>query len=140
MRSHPATRFARAMRDGGEIMQLVQLADLIEECDPEHPESLETSALVHFKANNPKRALRLIDRAIANARVFGTEISLMDTTRRLADNINRRRANRERMQRKPILDQLRTYSCRYYRPVCDERNLISAIHHAGLQLHASACY
>ena len=53
------------------MKQLTRLADVITLLDPHRPESLETAALVHFKAGNVVRAQKIIKHAIEQAELLG---------------------------------------------------------------------
>jgi hypothetical protein len=53
------------------MKQMVTLAECTERMDPKRPESLETAALIHFKAGNNERAAELIDRTVAAAKTLG---------------------------------------------------------------------
>jgi regulator of sirC expression with transglutaminase-like and TPR domain len=52
--------------------QMVQLAEMIEKLDPNHPESLDTAAMIHAQAGNPQRAAEIEERVIKNAEKYGT--------------------------------------------------------------------
>ena len=54
-----------------EMSQMVRLADAIQRLDPNRPESLETAALIHFKAGNVNRAREIIDRTVRLAEKYG---------------------------------------------------------------------
>ena len=53
------------------MKQLTRLADVIVLLDPNRPESLETAALVHFKAGNLIRAQEIIKHAVEQAESLG---------------------------------------------------------------------
>jgi hypothetical protein len=54
-----------------EMSQIVRLADAIERLDPNRPESLETAALIHFKAGNVDRAVEIIRVVVQRAEAYG---------------------------------------------------------------------
>jgi hypothetical protein len=55
-----------------DMKQIVRLAEAIERLEPERPESLDTAALIHFKAGNVDRAREIIDRTVQLAEKYGT--------------------------------------------------------------------
>jgi hypothetical protein len=57
--------------------QLVRLADLIEKLDPDRPESLDTAALIHWRAGNDGRAADIERRALTSAERLGAPDYLM---------------------------------------------------------------
>jgi regulator of sirC expression with transglutaminase-like and TPR domain len=54
-----------------DMNQMVRLADAIQRLDPNRHESLETAALIHFKAGNVDHARKIIDRTVALAEKYG---------------------------------------------------------------------
>ena len=71
-----ALAYGLIKQDGGpkplDMSQMLRLAESIKRLDPNHPESLETAALIHFKAGKPNRAREIIAHAIERAETYGT--------------------------------------------------------------------
>ncbi|MBI9019458.1 MAG: hypothetical protein JEZ07_19590 [Phycisphaerae bacterium] len=53
------------------MKQMVRLARLIEKLDPNRPESLDTAALIYYKAGEPAKALKTINHAMVKAKELG---------------------------------------------------------------------
>ena len=66
-----------------EMSEMVRLADAIERLDPNRPESLETAALIHFKAGNVDRAVEIIRVVVQRAEAFGAPDWVMSHYRQM---------------------------------------------------------
>jgi regulator of sirC expression with transglutaminase-like and TPR domain len=76
-----ALAYGLAKQEGGPApltrQQMVQLAELIEKLDPDRPESLDTAALIHSQAGNPRRATAIEAHVVEIARKYGTTAEIM---------------------------------------------------------------
>jgi len=66
-----------------DMNQMVRLADAIERLEPDRPESLDTAALIHFKAGNVVRARELSKRTVKLAEKLGTVSWVMSHFRKM---------------------------------------------------------
>ena len=80
-----------------EMSQIVRLADAIERLDPNRPESLETAALIHFKAGNVDRAVEIM----RDGNVRGLRIEKS----RLQRSLSHLRDLMRRMRHLPVREQ-----------------------------------
>ena len=60
-----------------DMTQMVRLAEVIERLDPDHPESLDTAALIHARAGDDARAARIEQHALDKAAEYGTTPDVM---------------------------------------------------------------